>query len=80
MEKREPSSTAVCVLNCCSHYENSVEVPQKIKKSFFFFFPLSWALTGCAPLSSLPPSSRLAVAMGFGDLKSPAGLQVLNEY
>ena len=30
-----------------------------------------------ASFSSLPPSSRLAVAMGFGDLKSPAGLQVL---
>lgn len=33
-----------------------------------------------ASFSSLPPSSRLAVAMGFGDLKSPAGLQVLNDY
>lgn len=28
----------------------------------------------------LPPRPPLAIAMGFGDLKSPAGLQVLDDY
>ncbi|KAG5210160.1 hypothetical protein JEQ12_015354 [Ovis aries] len=28
----------------------------------------------------LPPGSPLAIAMGYGDLKSPAGLQVLNDH
>ena len=33
-----------------------------------------------ASFPPLPPSSRLVVATGFGDLKSPAGLHVLNDY
>ena len=31
MEKREPSHIAGRNVNWCSHYENSVEFPQKIK-------------------------------------------------
>lgn len=61
------------------------ETPPSLYKEFSgllgpFFSLLEPGAVACALLLRCPQLPATADAMGFGDLKSPAGLQVLNDY